>query len=103
MILGRNMCINKKMILFMLLFISIPYYSFSQVQPTGLLTEYIKAGRESLSKNEYDKAILNFKKAVQINPDEVQAYLFLGFSYESLNEFKDAEINFERAKTLFQK
>lgn len=87
----------------MLLFISIPYYSFGQVQPTSLLTEYIKTGKEFLSKNEYNKAILNFKKVVQINPNEVQAYLFLGFSYESLNQFKDAEINFEIAKNLFQK
>ena len=44
-----------------------------------------------MRKNQIDKAILAYKKALAINPKNVRAYSNLGLVYHSLGDFTQSE------------
>ena len=49
---------------------------------------------------QYEKAIQEFRRVLQIEPDSYQAYLDLGETYEKLEKLKEAEASFKSAMRL---
>ena len=49
------------------------------------------------SKNNLDKAIDNYKKAIAINPNYAQAYNNLGIALQKLNKINEAVENYKKA------
>lgn len=47
-------------------------------------------------------AIPYLVKAIQLNPDDAEAYYFLGAAYRSLGQYKEAKENLKEAKELYQ-
>jgi tetratricopeptide (TPR) repeat protein len=60
---------------------------------------YLK-GMTEFNEGDYKDAIIAFKKALDENPKDYQAYYALGQSYEKLNKTKEAEASYERAVNI---
>jgi len=51
-------------------------------------------------KGDYDKAIADYNKAIEIDPKYAQAYYNYGFAYNKLGEFSKADADIKKAKEL---
>ncbi len=69
---------------------AIPKYNFSNYDA------YIDLGNSMFEKQEYDKALSNFQKAVSLKAD-ANAYVLLGNAYAAKNNFKQAIDSYYRA------
>ena len=49
---------------------------------------------------DYDGAIELYKKAVEINPNEANAYILTGNLYSNLKKYKEAEEQYKKALTI---
>lgn len=67
---------------------------------TWLSVEYFSNGLKYFKKNEYDKAIENLEKSVEILPRFTNAYFELGRSYQAKNEINKAIINYEKSLSI---
>ncbi len=61
----------------------IPKYNFTNYDA------YIDIGNSLFEKHEYDKALINFQKAVSLKPD-ANSYVLLGNAYAAKKDFKEA-------------
>ncbi len=52
---------------------------------------YMAHASKALTGKDYNTAIINFKKAIEINPNNYEAYCALGMSYGYLGKIKEAE------------
>jgi tetratricopeptide (TPR) repeat protein len=59
-----------------------------------------RAKNEKKSKEEFDKALQDFKKAAELNPKMPQAYNGMGYSYRKLGDYNKALENYDRALEL---
>ncbi|GIW23246.1 MAG: hypothetical protein KatS3mg068_2253 [Candidatus Sericytochromatia bacterium] len=57
--------------------------------PDDLIANY-GMGKSLFDLEEYDKSIYYFKKAIEIKKDYSIAYLYLGKSYENINDLQNA-------------
>lgn len=57
---------------------------------------HLGKGTKHYDNGEYEQAIEEFKKAIEIKPDFYQAYHNLGLSYASLAQYQDAKNSFEK-------
>jgi len=57
-------------------------------------------GKEDFQEKIYDRAIENFKKAIEFNPEFEEAYYNLGASYYYSGDIENAIINFNKAIEL---
>lgn len=58
---------------------------------------YFKRGRAYAAKDKYNEAIEDFKKAIEISPEQSQAYNELGRAYNELREYKKAIEYYDKA------
>ena len=59
--------------------------------------DYFNSGVDYGRKGEYDRAIQDFTKAIQINPKDAEAYNNRGFAYEKKGEYDRAIQDFDKA------
>ena len=59
--------------------------------------EFISDGQKYMQKGEYKKAIVEFKNAIQLDPKNPKALLFLGKAYLAIKEFRKAYSSFLEA------
>jgi tetratricopeptide (TPR) repeat protein len=59
-----------------------------------------RAKNEKKSKEEFDKALQDFKRAAELNPKLPQAYNGMGYSYRKLGDYSKALENYDRALDL---
>ncbi|RKX70749.1 hypothetical protein DRP43_03075 [candidate division TA06 bacterium] len=64
------------------------------------LTEYIEAGKFYFLNQKYNEALLYFMKAIEIEPDNIEALYSVGILYESINEFDKAMDYFKKVVGL---
>ena len=60
------------------------------------LTKGINAGKNK----DFDSAIINFTKAIKLDPADAAAYFNRGNAYEALGKTKKANADFAKAKAL---
>ena len=58
---------------------------------------YIKRGNAYHEKGQYDQAILDYNKALEINPKDALAYYHRGISYEKKGQYDQAISNYTKA------
>jgi|GEM_PF-1145673 len=61
---------------------------------TGCNNQYMSSGIIYMQQSDFDKAIIQFKEAIKVEPNNPQAYLWLGKAYGSKSEFDLAAENF---------
>jgi Flp pilus assembly protein TadD len=78
--------------------------------PTGLGAEelfdlhaaeaHVQKGLQHYFQKQYVDAIREFQETLNINPDDVRSYYFLGYSYYQLREMEKAQQAFDQAYRL---
>jgi Flp pilus assembly protein TadD len=66
-------------------------------QRTSLSTSALNRGASLLQEQRYDDAIKEFKRAVGLNPESIDAYIIMGRTYSLIGQSTDAIAAFERA------
>jgi tetratricopeptide (TPR) repeat protein len=84
--------IKKLFLLFLL-----PFISFLFISCAGSLSDQ---GRSSLSEQNYEKAVILFKQAIQADEKNKDAWRGLGIAQYKLNQFTDAEVSLLKAYNL---
>ncbi len=64
------------------------------------LTEYIEAGKFYFLNQKYNEALQYFMKAIEIDPDNIEALYSVGILYEGINEFDKAMGYFKKVVGL---
>lgn len=59
--------------------------------------EIQRTGASYYNRGEYEKAIVAYKRAIEINPDSTEVYFHLGMAYSSLGKYKEAVEAYTRA------
>lgn len=65
--------------------------------PTILPATYVAAGRMLESNGDIAGAIMQYQKAIEADPREVQAYSRLGVAWQRLGKYPEAEQSFQKA------
>jgi tetratricopeptide (TPR) repeat protein len=78
-----------------LLFVSLCASTYAQKAKT-----YYKTAHEFLESKNYDDALTQFSKALEIEPDYIDAYMARGQIYEFKGELEKAKTDYERALTF---
>ena len=61
-----------------------------------LIDKYLLKGKFYLDNKEYEKALKNFNKVIEIDPNNKMAYNNKGYLYEELKNYKKALENFNK-------
>lgn len=61
-----------------------------QIQPDNSAEEYIKQGNAYLTKGQYDEALIYYKKAIEIDPNNALAYNSICFIYNKQGQYDKA-------------
>ena len=61
---------------------------------------YVQAGKYNVQEGDFDEAIAAFEKALEINPNNVEAHLAWGNALMALNKLDEAESHYRRAIAL---
>jgi tetratricopeptide (TPR) repeat protein len=59
--------------------------------------EYVELGADFLARGQFDQSEASLKKALALNPRNLQAYLHLGDGYKLQGRFAEAEASYEKA------
>ncbi len=91
---------NKKSLIFCLFCISVSgiYTSGAQEkQNNPLYLDYFNIGREYFAKADYQNAIVEFRKAIEICPSSLKShgFLMLGNCHMALGNYKEADNNYD--------
>ncbi|NQT10379.1 MAG: tetratricopeptide repeat protein [Desulfobacteraceae bacterium] len=99
----KRICINQQMrgkivsLAFLMIVTSLSIYlvcgcsSTTELKQTwGHIETYVERGKFYMSKGQYDQAISEFNKAIQINPKYVNAYLYRGHAYAEKGQYDQA-------------
>jgi len=86
------------LIIFGVIIISI--LSSKEVSSTPDARTHFLKGNQYLSNHQYSEAILEYKKALSLNPYYKEAYFNLGKSYQAKQLFKDAIVSYKNAIKL---
>ena len=92
----ERMAIMKKFLIsfviaLILLFGAAHYTLANTPQVNNDFKTYMAHASKAFAAKDYNTAIINFKKAIQINPNNYGAYCILGMSYGYLGKAKEAE------------
>ena len=61
---------------------------------------YTNRGAAYYEKAEFDRAIADFTKAIDLNPKSALAYCNLGWTYEAMGDEREAIVHYRRALEL---
>ena len=64
--------------------------------PTPTSKSYFALGKESIANDDIDSAITNLSRAIELDPDNVDAYYLRGLTYSREEEFDKAIADFEK-------
>ena len=64
--------------------------------PTPTSKSYFDLGKESIANDDIDSAITNLSRAIELDPDNVDAYYLRGLTYSREEEFDKAIADFEK-------
>lgn len=82
------------------LFILSTTESISSNNDLELFETLVKKGRESLAEEKHEEAIATFKKAIEINNNNQEVYVEIGWGYFNLLDADNAKLNWEKANQI---
>ena len=71
-------------------------------QPVRQANTHFFRGEQSAVEGDLTQAIEDFETVTALDPDDAEAYLWLGVLYHSTEDPEEATVAFERARTLFE-
>ena len=74
--------------------------SYLTVNKSRLIEAYDLRAKTKSFLGKYLESIIDYSKAIELNPKDSYLYFFRGMSYESLNENEEALINLKKSLTL---
>lgn len=74
--------------------------SRSNRKPQELALTYYKAGLDSVESEDFDRAIIQFKKALSARRNYAEASNMLGFSYRKLGHYQESLLHYKKALKL---
>lgn len=89
----------RPLLLFFVSFIVVNF-NFYNIKKTSHLPIHFSLGTAYSFKGQYEKAVDEFKKAIEINPNYVNAYNNLGMAYEEMGLFDKAIVEYKKAIQL---
>ena len=69
--------------------------SFLPINKARLVEVYDLRGNTKMLLSKYQEAIIDYSKAIELDPKDVYLYFFRGLSYESLELYEDALRDFQ--------
>ena len=87
----------------MIILTLLPWFAGLMVVSAQSSKQYMKAGEEFLRKMNFDDAIEQFTKAIELDPDFDKAYIQRALAYIQLKDFEKAAIDFDRAIVFNEK
>jgi tetratricopeptide (TPR) repeat protein len=72
----------------------------SAIMVVGCANKYTTSGKIAYNRKDFDKAIEDFKLALQNDSSNAEAYLFLGKAYKEKNDYVLMARNFDKAEAL---
>ncbi|MBN1525349.1 MAG: EAL domain-containing protein [Spirochaetales bacterium] len=79
--IGQGYYFAKPEAVFQELSLSRDYLEDKELARNLLASIYFKRGRDYFQQNDFDKAILEFTKVLEIDPNNIESYYYRGFSY----------------------
>ncbi|UCC80316.1 MAG: tetratricopeptide repeat protein [Candidatus Zixiibacteriota bacterium] len=70
---------------------------------SGCANKWVTSGKIAMNGKNYDKAISDFKKALEENPDNGEAHYYLAVCYEEREDYEEMLRHLELAETLYPK
>ncbi len=70
------------------------------VEKHGQVTELLELAMFYLLNSKFEEAIAQFKKVIELRPEDAEVYYDLGISYEGLNMTEEAKESFRKALEL---
>ena len=74
--------------------------SFLPINKERLIEAYDLRGNTKMFLSQYEGAIIDYSKAIELNPKDAYLYFFRGLSYESLELYEDALRDFQMSLKL---
>ncbi len=74
-----------------------------QVQPQPQTQTPFRVGKSYFSRGEYDKAIIEFEKSIELGPDHTESYYYLGQCYMQKGIIEYNNKNIFKAYSLYRK
>ena len=87
-------------LIFLVSFVSFSAHAKKITRPTEKAVFHNNQGISYLNQNMLDKAEFEFKTAIELSSDYVEAYNNLGIIYKMKNQFGPAEDQFKKAISL---
>lgn len=84
-------------VVFVLYFNSLALGQGEPAQEPKDFLEIQRTGASYYNRGEYEKAIVAYKRAIEINPDSTEVHFHLGMAYSSLGKYKEAVEAYTRA------
>ena len=72
----------------------------SAIMVVGCANKYTTSGKIAYNRKDFDKAIEDFKLALQADSSNAEAYLYLGKAYKEKNDYILMAQNFDKAEAL---
>ena len=74
--------------------------SILPINQNRILEAYDLRGNTKIFLNKYHEAIIDYTRAIELDPNISYLYFFRGLSYESLKQYKEALMNFQLSLKL---
>jgi len=84
------------------IFILLPFFITATVQAQSA-KQYLKAGEDFAKANNYEDAIIQFTKAIELDPDYDKAYTQRASAYSRIDDHKNAAEDYDRALIFEEK
>jgi tetratricopeptide (TPR) repeat protein len=62
--------------------------------------DYLQQGITNFEAGNYEQAIADYTKAIELNPEKAEAYLDRGYAYEQLGDYEQSIADYDRAIAL---
>ena len=70
---------------------------------SGCANKWVTSGKIAMNGKNYDKAIVDFKKALEENPENGEAHYYLAVCYKEKEDYREMLTHLESAETLYLK
>ena len=94
---------DKKKLAMAALVIGLLFFCADHIYCESTEEDHLAQGSTYFIEGDYEKAISEYNKAIEINPEYAEAYFSLGLAQSLLNRNEAARKSLERSKELFQK
>jgi len=80
--------------------LAVSFFMACGLTPGGTEKGFLDAGKKALARNDYARAVIQFRNAVRIAPKDAEAFYQLGLAYSASRDLGSAYASFKKATEL---